>query len=92
MAKRKTKQAEYQELGKAAQDLIVRSYGEMYSLRRQMWVSFVKGVFSGLGAVIGATLMVAVLLFLLRYLGDLPAVGRFFENIYNLIDSYKPVK
>lgn len=89
MAK-KTRSAEFEEIGRSAQELVLKSYGELYNLRRQMWVSFVKGVFAGLGGVIGATVMVGVLLFLLRYFGDLPVVGRFFENISNIIKSYTP--
>lgn len=84
------KPVDYERIGRDAQDLILKGYGEVYNLRRQMWVSFIKGVFAGLGGVVGATVMVALLLFLLRYFGDLPGAGRFFRNISEIIRSYSP--
>lgn len=86
---RKTKALEYQKIGESAQELIVNAYGEIYNLRRQMWVSFVKGVFSGLGAVIGVTVMAGVLAWLLYSFGDVPFVGDFFKSLSETIKSYR---
>lgn len=89
MAK-KNKESEYVELGRAAQDLIVKSYGELYSLRRQMWVSFVKGLFTGMGGVIGAVLIAGLLGYLAARFNWLPLIGQWLESLSGAIKDYQP--
>lgn len=52
----------------------------LMSQRRLMWRSFVAGIFTGLGGVIGATIGVAILATLLIKFGNLPIIGDYFET------------
>lgn len=77
----------YTKLGKAVEDAVILDYVYMLaSTRRQIWSSFVRGVFAGMGGVIGATVGVAVLLGILNLFGGAPVVGQFFTNIGNTIE------
>jgi hypothetical protein len=81
---------DYERLGKTVETLLVKDYIHVLgSTRRQIWGSFVRGVFTGLGGVIGATLVVALLLVVLRYLGGAPVVGHVFQSIGDNIHSTK---
>lgn len=51
------------------------------SPREMIWRSFVRGVFGGLGGVVGATVMVALLVFLLQHFGGLPFIGHYFQTL-----------
>jgi uncharacterized membrane protein YfcA len=54
--------------------------------RSVYWTSFWKGVFSGVGGVIGATLVVAMMLWLLSLFSELPLVGDFMDSLRNTIE------
>jgi hypothetical protein len=60
----------------------------LHSTRRQIWSSFVRGCFAGLGGVIGATVGVAVLVGLLQLFGGAPVVGQFFQELGQTIQSH----
>jgi hypothetical protein len=74
--------AGYARLGKAVEEMLVKDYVEfLHSTRRQIWSSFVRGVFMGLGSVVGATVVVALLLAILQLLGGTPLVGQYLKPI-----------
>lgn len=50
-------------------------------------MSFLKGVASGLGGVIGATIVVALLLWMLSAFKEVPLVGPLIRNTQNTVDS-----
>lgn len=79
----------YARIGREIEKLLVINYiDSLHSTRRQIWSSLVRGIFSGLGGVLGATLGVAILLFVLRYLGShLPLVGQYFRHLSDSIKS-----
>lgn len=59
-----------------------------YSNKQKLYKeSIIKGVFSGLGGVIGATLAVALLLFVLSLFGTIPLVGPISNNIRTTIEN-----
>ena len=73
---------DYEKLGKTMEQLMVKDYIYFIgSTRRQIWGSFVRGVFAGFGGVIGASLVVALFIVILQFLGDTPVVGHFFQNL-----------
>ena len=74
--------AGYERLGKAVEEMLVKDYVELlHSTKRQIWSSFVRGMFMGLGSVIGATVVVALLLAILQLLGGTPLVGHYLKPI-----------
>lgn len=79
---------DYEKLGRAVEDALVKDYVYLlHSTRRQIWSSFVRGVFVGLGTVVGATIVAALLIGLLQQLGALPHVGQFFNGIGQELSS-----
>ncbi len=60
------------------------------SPRRILFWNFVAGVAKGFGIVVGMTLVVAVLVWLLTKMVDFPLIGEYFQKILELIDSAVP--
>lgn len=50
-------------------------------------MSFIKGVLGGLGGVIGATIIVALLVWVLSVFQDIPLLGRVVENVRQTVQS-----
>jgi uncharacterized protein (DUF2062 family) len=79
--------ASYERLGRAVEATLVKNYIEfLHSTRRQIWSAFVRGVFMGLGSVIGATLVVALLLAILQLLGGTPLIGQYLKPIGDILN------
>lgn len=56
--------------------------------RRALYkAAFLKGILGGVGGVIGATVVVALLLWLLSLFSELPLVGDFMDSLRNTIES-----
>jgi hypothetical protein len=78
----------YDRLGKAVEEALILDYiYVLHSTRRQVWSSFIRGVFAGIGGVVGATLGVALLVGLLQLFGGAPVIGHFFRDISNTIQE-----
>ena len=87
MAKKATEKLgkkDYEKLGK-----LLVSIGELgiADHKKIYRISFVKGIFSGFGGVIGATLVITLLLFVLSLIGDVPLIGDVADTIENSIQS-----
>ncbi|PSO43120.1 hypothetical protein BRC19_02235 [Candidatus Saccharibacteria bacterium QS_5_54_17] len=81
-------QQEYARLGKALTRAIVRDNIQVtHNWKRFITVNFVRGLFVGLGSVVGATLLVALVLWLLNVFGGLPIVGDWFEAISSALNK-----
>ena len=55
---------------------------------RIVWTNFVAGVFRGLGAVIGASVFIAFLIWLLSLFGRMPLVGEYAKEIRTTVSGY----
>ena len=87
MAKKVSKELEpkdYEKLGK-----LLVSIGEIgFKDKKQLYkASFIKGIVGGLGGVIGATMVVALLLFILSLIGEIPFIGEITDPIKDSISS-----
>ena len=83
MPKSKTDK-EYAELGKAVSAIFesgALSRKELYK------ASFVKGVISGVGGVIGATVIIGLLLWILSLTSNIPLIGRFADRVEDTINT-----
>lgn len=75
---------EYESLGRVVAAVYETGYLDARKSYRQ---SFVKGMFQGLGGVVGATVLVAVLVWVLSLFGEVPLIGRFVENVENTVEQ-----
>lgn len=87
MAKQPVKQdkkVDYEQLGHMLQNIYESGYIDRNTLYK---TSFLKGIVAGLGGVIGATIVVALLLWILSILVETPIVGPLFDNLQDTIQS-----
>jgi len=52
-------------------------------------MSFIKGMLAGLGGVIGATIVVALLIWFLSLFSQVPLIGPFIEKTQQTIDAHQ---
>jgi uncharacterized protein DUF5665 len=84
--KSKPTAADYEKLGRAIEAALINDYIELLAnTKRQIWLSLVRGIFTGLGTVIGATVVVALIIWILHLLGGVPVVGHILTNTSNQI-------
>jgi hypothetical protein len=78
----------YEHLGHAVEDALIMDYiYVLHSTKRQIWSSFVRGLFAGMGGVLGATLGIAALVAILQIFGGTPVVGQFFKDVGQTIQN-----
>ena len=83
--KPKAKQ-DYNRLAQVLEDIYLTGYADRKKLLK---MSFLKGLAGGFGGVVGATIMVALMLWILSQLNEVPLVGPFFDNIQKTIETSK---
>ncbi len=77
---------DYERLGRAIEAALIDDYIDLLgNTRRQVRGAFVRGLFTGLGTVLGATLIVAFIVWLLHLLGGLPVVGQYLQGASDTI-------
>ena len=75
---------DYEALGKQVAAL----YDHINPDRRGLYrTAFLKGIVTGLGGVIGATLVIVILAWILSLLGNIPFVGPIFTNVEKTIQK-----
>jgi hypothetical protein len=78
------KPKDYEELGRMVSAIYETGY---LDTKRSLKSSFLKGVVGGLGGVIGATIVVAILLWALSLFNQVPLVDRFVQSIQNTVET-----
>lgn len=75
---------QYEDLGKIVASIYETGY---LDARKSYRMSFIKGLFQGLGGAIGATLLVALVIWLLSLFTQIPIVGRFSETLRESVQT-----
>jgi nitrate reductase NapE component len=74
----------------ARRKVIEELFNDYYNDRRSIYrVNFFRGIFFGLGSVLGATVVVAFIVWLLSFLIGLPGIGNTIEQAQKSIESGK---
>lgn len=75
----------YTQLGRQVVDL----YDELKPNRAALYrTNFLKGAVAGLGGVIGATVGIAALIWVLSFFGQIPIIGHFVDVVRNTIQNH----
>lgn len=82
--KQKPTDVDYERFGK-----LLVNVGQLgYANKKRFYImNLLRGVAVGVGSVIGATLGIAILLYILSLLGEVPLVGEVADSIKSTIDS-----
>lgn len=75
---------EYEQLGRQIEAIYDSVNPKKVALYK---AAFIKGILGGVGGVIGATVVVALLLWFLSLFGSLPIIGGFLDTVQNTIES-----
>jgi hypothetical protein len=55
---------------------------------RIVWTNFVAGIFRGLGALLGASIVIATMIWLLSLFSDMPLVGEYAADVKTAVTQY----
>ncbi len=69
---------DYEQIGKMVQNIYESGYIDRNTMYK---MSFIKGILAGLGGVVGATLLVTILLWLLSVLHYVPFLNQITDNV-----------
>lgn len=68
--------------------MLVSIYESGYLNKKEAYkMSFIKGLLAGFGGVLGATILVALLLWALSLFSNLPFIGQIAENVTHTIQT-----
>lgn len=81
--KKYVKKTDYEKLGRLMYEVYEKGYFNKWRMYR---FSFLKGIASGFGGVIGATIVVALVIWLLSFFESIPLIDRFVEQIENSVN------
>lgn len=72
----------------AQKAFIEELFNDIYAHRlRIYWVNFIRGISFSVGGIIGATVVIAVLLWVLSLFSGIPVVGNFFHQTQQTIQN-----
>lgn len=87
----KRKKAEEKKFKATGDEVLQELFNDLYRDRKRIYkVNFLRGVFFGFGSFLGATLLVAVLIWLLSLFVNIPVIGDYFHNAQQSIEGGKP--
>lgn len=79
-----SKQQSYEQIGKMVENIYLTGYID----KNQMYkMSFLKGLVTGLGGVLGATIVVGLLLWVLSLFNRVPLIGPITEQIKETVQT-----
>ena len=84
MPKKPNRKQSYEEIGRMFESIYESGYIDRNKTYK---MSFLKGVAAGVGSVIGATVIVALLIWVLNLFDSVPLVGPFTHKIQNTVQT-----
>lgn len=82
--KKPSKTVDYERLGRSIEAIYEMNYANRHRMYK---MSFFKGVAAGLGGLIGATIVAALLLWVLNFFDELPLIGPFTDKIQDTVQT-----
>jgi len=64
----------------------------MKSPWKVLWVNFLAGIARGVGIVIGMTIVIACILWLLGKFVDFPLIGSYFQDLKETLEKFSQIK
>lgn len=61
----------------------------MNNPKKLIYYNFIGGLARGLGTAIGLTVLVALLVYMLRKIVNLPLIGEYIANLLDIIENYR---
>ena len=77
---------------KGAQEALLEDlFNNMYAQRRKVYkMNFFRGIFFAVGSIIGGTIVIALIIWLLSLFVNIPVIGDYFEDAQNSIQQSNP--
>ena len=75
---------DYEKLGRMLEAVFESGYANHWRVFR---VNFIRGLFFGLGSVLGGTIIIAMVLWILSFFSELPVVGDFVQTIESTVEQ-----
>ena len=70
----------------AGQEVLQTLFDDLYDNRRRVYgLNFVRGIFFGLGSVLGGTLVLAFIVYILSWFIDLPLIGEWIRSLMDVL-------
>ena len=81
MKKNNVTAEDYEKLGRSVESALINDYLDLLgNTKRQIKSSLIRGIASGFGAVVGGTVVVALVVWVLHLLGGVPFIGNFLSG------------
>ena len=88
--RQKRHKADEKKFKATSEEVLQELFHDMYVHRKRIYkVNFFRGIFFGLGSFLGATLLVAVLIWILSLFVNLPVIGDYFHQAQQSIEGGK---
>lgn len=72
----------------ARRGVLEELFNDLYDDRKNIyWINFVRGLFFGLGSALGATVIIAALVWVLSWFVDFPGIGQGIQDVQNSLKS-----
>ena len=82
--------AKHNERMGARRSLMEELFNDYYDDRRNVYkMNFIRGIFFGLGSVLGGTVVIAVIVWGLSFFVDIPGIGDTAQQVQNSLESKK---
>lgn len=90
LSSRNLSDEDYRKLGKSLEKIVRKDYIDLaLNWKRLVGVSLVRGLAMGFGTVLGATILIALLLWLLSLFDQVPLIGNIFDGLRESIEKQR---